>query len=152
MANAQPHTHSPVAASPVDLGGGRRQLHDGTTIALRTIEMQPHAAVSGDERAAVLAQVADRVVGYVSYERVYGPRAELVIDIEEDFWHRGLAEVMICALGARACRLGITTFLVRAHAGDLRLLAMLREHFGALGSRSGGFVELEFATRPWPTR
>jgi hypothetical protein len=69
----------------------------------------------------------------------------LWIEVEDAFWHRGLPELLLTALCARATRLGIATFLMRVSASDLRLLALLRERFDARARRDGGHVDLEFA-------
>lgn len=144
MATARPRTHSPIAQAFAAGGENRRsRLHDGTEVALQTVDVQPHGAISGDQRAAVTARVGDRVAGHVSYERVYGPRAVIRIDVDDAYWHRGLPELLLDALGARASALGITTFLIRADARDIRLIALLRNHFAARGERDGDDVRLE---------
>jgi GNAT superfamily N-acetyltransferase len=131
-------------------GGAAKSLRlpDGTRIVLRTIDREPHAAHSGDQRATIVAEAGGRIVGQASYERVYGPRAAAAIEVDEAFWHRGLPGALLAALGARAARLGIATFLMRVGADEVRLLALLRSDFGARQSRSGAYVELEFSVAP----
>ncbi|MFP5362987.1 MAG: hypothetical protein ACLGI5_09690 [Thermoleophilia bacterium] len=111
---------------------------------LRRIELARHPALPEDERIAVVARVGGQVAGEASYQRIYGPRAVLSLDVDEAFWHLGTPQRLIAALGEQASLLGIATFLIRVRASDLRLLAMLREDFGARGRRDGGFVELQF--------
>jgi GNAT superfamily N-acetyltransferase len=126
----------PDIHAPVTDAAERLCLRDGTAVALRTSD--------DSERAAIAAQAEDRIAGEVSYARVYGPRAEVSIAIDDAFWHRGLPELLLSALGAHAARLGITTFLVRARAGDVRLLALLCERYAARACRDGAYVDLEF--------
>jgi hypothetical protein len=144
MAIATPLTHDPAAAVPVADAAARLRLRDGTAVTLRTSE----AGTAGDERATISAQAEGRTVGAVSYARVYGPRAVLTIELEDGFWHRGLPELLLTALCARAAQLGIATFLMRVPAGDVRLLALLRERCGARIGRDGAFVDVEFAVPP----
>jgi len=136
-----------MAAAPAAGDDTRPRLHDATAFELRLIDLERHAALSGDECAAVVAEVDGRVCGHASYARVYGPRAVLLVEVDDAFWHHGLAGALLIALSCRAARLGITTFLVRVCANDIRLLALLRERFGAHGGRDGAHVALEFAVR-----
>ena len=144
MAIVPPHTHSVPEPAPAAPGGGRAHGADGAMIELRTIELGRHPALAEDERIAVVAQVGGHVAGEASYQRIYGPRAVLSLDVDDALWHHGTPQLLIAALAERASLLGIATFLMRVRASNLRLLAMLREDFGARGRRDGGYVELEF--------
>lgn len=142
MAIVAQHTHS--APAPAARGGDRAHGDDGGTIELRAIELARHPALPEDEHIAVVAQVGGHVAGQASYQRIYGPRAMLSLDVDDAFWRHGTPQLLIAALAERASLLGIGTFRMRVRASDLRLLAMLREDFGARGARDGGYVELEF--------
>ena len=85
-------------------------------------------------------------MGRAEYSSIYGPRAVVTIEIDEAYWHRGLAEVMLASLCVAAARAGISTFLLRADAADMRLIALLGEQFAARASRDGSHVDVEFAT------
>ena len=117
-------------------------LRDGTSIALRTVDVDR----CGEEHAAVVAEAGGRTVGRAAYARVYGPRALLTLDVDEAFWHRGLRELLLARLCARAACAGISTFVIRARAADVRLVALLRAQFAARGTRDGAHVDLELPT------
>jgi CBS domain-containing protein len=121
-------------------------LHDETPVALRAIDVDRHGAFCGEEHAAIVAEADGGTVGRAAYSRVYGPRALLTLDVDEAFWHRGLRELLLARLCARAACAGISTLVIRARASDVRLLALLREQFAAHGTRDGAHVDLELPT------
>jgi hypothetical protein len=121
------------------------RLHDGTLVRLTLDE----PGVVAGERAELSARDAgEQLVGRVAYQRVYGPRAELSIDIDDAYWHRGLPTLLIGSLRERASASGISTFLVTAGASDVRLLALLCGDFGACCTRDGALVRGELACGP----
>jgi len=139
---AIPLTHDAAApAAPDPAAPARLRLRDGTAVTLHASD----PAIAGDARATITGQADGHAAGVVSYARVYGPRAVLWIEVEDAFWHRGLPERLLTALGSRAEQVGIATFLMRVPAGDIRLLALLCERFSARTRRDGGYVDLEFA-------
>jgi hypothetical protein len=108
-----------------------------------------HSSGPAAEERAIAAFDADgRSLGRVEYRRVYGPRAALTLDVEDAHWHRGLPATLLADACAQAAAEGISTFLMRARAGDVRLLALLREEFAAREVRDGAFVDVELATAP----
>jgi hypothetical protein len=114
---------------------------------VRAAEPDPGAAASrGDHVALVAKDAAGLTVGRVAYSRLYGPRAELALDVDAGTWHSGVPELLLAAASEHAARAGISTFLVRVPAADVWMLALLREHFAARESRDGAFVAAEFAT------
>jgi GNAT superfamily N-acetyltransferase len=114
---------------------------------LHTIDRDRDAAVAGTDGAEIEAIDADgRLVGRLAFARVYGPRAEVVLEVDDAFWHRGLPQALLDrGCGRAACR-GISTFLVRVQAADVRVLALLRQEFAARESRHGTYVDVEFST------
>lgn len=121
-------------------------LADGTVVWLSIGQDDASHEVLGDATAITATAEDGREVARVSYARVYGPRALITITIDDAFWHRGLPEVLLASLCMQAACVGISTFLARAHAADVRLLAMLREQFAARIVRDGAFAEVEFST------
>jgi hypothetical protein len=120
----------------------RLLLSDGSTVALRA-----HAFDVRGERAAIFAHDASgRTVGSAEYARIYGPRAELTLMVDERLWPVELPAVMLAILCRRAADEGITTLLARVHEGEPRLPALLREHFDARESPAGDAVDLAIAT------
>jgi hypothetical protein len=124
---------------------------DATTLQLRTADLEGAAGAPDGDRAAIAAVVEGQVVGRASYTRVYGPRAELSLVIDDVHWYGGLPETLLAAISTHAAGFGITTFLMRLCAADVRLLALLREDFAARGRRDSAHVEIEFETSP-PSR
>jgi len=106
------------------------------------------AAASAADAGAITALLDGVVVGRVSYERVYGPRAQLSLDVDDAHWHCGLADTLLVAVSLLAARRGIARFLMRVGAADLQLLTLLREDFAAIERREDGEVAVEFTTSP----
>lgn len=124
-------------------------LRDGTAVWLRTIARDRGAAIPESERAEIEAVDADgRPAGRLTYARVYGPRAEVSLEVDDAFWHRGLSEALLDRSCRQAACLGISTFLACVRASEVRLLALLRENFAARESRNGQYVDVEFSTAP----
>jgi len=114
---------------------------------VRAADPGPGSAASRGDRVALVAQDAAGVtLGRVAYSRLYGPRAELTLDVDAAFWHSGVPALLLVAASDHAARAGISMFLVRVPAADVWMLALLREHFAARESRDGAFVAAEFAT------
>jgi GNAT superfamily N-acetyltransferase len=120
------------------------RLHDATTVWLCAGACG--ASPAGDEDEIAARDADGRALGRVAYRRVYGPRAVLALEVDDALWHRGLPAALLAAACDRAAAHGSSTFLVRVRAGDLRLLALLRERFAAGEVRDGGFVDVELAT------
>ena len=121
----------------------RLALADGTVVRLRLAGLNS----ARDEGLQLTAfDAAGRVVGLVMYAHTYGPRAKVAIDIEEDHWHRGLPTALLARLCEAAQRFGVSMFLVRTHASDLRLRALLHVSFVAQWSRDGAVVNVELPT------
>lgn len=155
---------SPVATgtpSPPDLrgpvstdgAGERLVLRDGTAVWLRAMILDQDVAAAGDDAAGIAADDGERhAVGHAVYARVYGPRAQMTLHVDDVFWHRGLPEALLGRLCDRAARVGISAFLMRVPASDLRLLALLRNERASRESRDGAYVDVEFATPPRSAR
>lgn len=111
-----------------------------------------HAAQPGDgapgwdEHGAIAAEVDGHPVGHAAYARIYGPRAECSLDVDDAYWHEGLPQILLANLCSEAAAVGIRTFVVRARASDLRLLALLQEQFAARHARDGAQLTIELPT------
>jgi hypothetical protein len=133
----------PASSAPAPLAGEPLALPDGTVVRLRLVGVETPL----DEGASIVASDAHGgVVGRVAYARVYGPRALVTIEVGDAHWHHGLPGALLARLCAAAARAGISTFLVRVPAADLRLLALLRGPFAARESRDGAIVDAELQT------
>jgi GNAT superfamily N-acetyltransferase len=124
------------------------RLVDGTAVRLLAAPDRRPDSGAGDGASLAAEDRDGRVVGRVSYRRLYGPRAALTLEVDEAFWHRGLPRVLLTDACEAAAACGISTFLVRVRASDVRLLALLREEFAARESRDGDFADVELATAP----
>ena len=121
-------------------------------VLVRRIDRGAARAVPEDDFAGVAAEYLDgRTVGWATYTRAYGPRAEVALTVDPLFWHRGLPEILLARLSAHASRVGIRTFFMAARASDLSLLAMLRAGFHARETIEGASVHVEFPTSDQPT-
>ena len=147
-----PGTQSAHSARPRSVAAGEPQLLqlvDGTPVRMRTLGCSAARAVPEDEQAGFVAEEFDgATVGRASYERVYGPRAQVTLVVDPRFWHRGLPEMLLACLRLHAARVGITTFLMRLEASDLRLLSLLRCEFWARETIADAHVLVEFPTTP----
>ena len=119
-------------------------LTDGSRVRLSGRELD----AGGDWARILASDAAGRVVGRVAYARVYGPRAELTLGVDDAYWDCGLGEALLARLRANAAQHGIATLLARVRASDVRLLALLRRA-GAIGeTASGGRIDIELPARP----
>lgn len=141
MSTASPPTPSPAAVAAGS--AATLVLGDGSSVRLAVRGLD-----SAGEWARILAaDAAGLVVGRAAYARVYGPRAELTLVVDDAYWDRGLADGLLTALRARAAEHGVATLLVRVRPSDVRLLALLRRA-GAIGeTASGGRVDVQLPTR-----
>jgi GNAT superfamily N-acetyltransferase len=138
------HSVNPSAPSAaVGRADARLLLGDGTAVWLRHAEI---AARPGQHEEIAALDPHARRVGVTTYERVYGPRALVTLAVDDEYWHRGLPEALLTRLCASAATFGISTFIVRVQASDVRLLGLLRQAFAARWRREGSFVDAEFAT------
>jgi len=116
------------------------RLRDGTPVWLRSTEL----AHARDECAEIVADLAERrVIGRVSYRRVYGPRAVLTLAVDDRYWPLGLSEALIGSIGPLATAAGISKFLIRIPASDDRMLALLVDDFAARCMREGSYIDAE---------
>lgn len=147
MPRTQSVPHSPPATLVTWGASELRQLSDGTPVRLRSICPRAARALGEEDHAGVAADdLGGSTVGWATYTRVYGPRAEVTLRVDQSFWHRGLPEELIGDLGAHAAHAGIATFLVSARAVDLPLLALLRAEFRSRETIDGALVRVEFPT------
>jgi GNAT superfamily N-acetyltransferase len=145
MAIASQPTSSPVSAEAAADGGERWHLRDGSTVILRSAWLED----DGDERVRLTAEVEGHHAGRATFQRVYGRRAAVCVDVDAAWMDRGLPALLLYALGAAAARRGIETFLMRVRTSDVRLVALLHDEFGAHGAANGDYIDLEL---PVPER
>lgn len=141
-------TPSGPSAPAVPAAGATSGLfvRGGLAVRLREVDVEG-AGVLGDEYACIAAEDREgRTVGRAVYRRVYGPRAELTLEIDDALWHSGLPALLVASLCQHAARVGITKLLARVPARDIVLLALLREDFAGHETRDGTHVDVELST------
>ena len=75
-----------------------------------------------DDHVALIADDAcGRMIGRAAFQRVYGPRAVLELDVDPALWHLGLPAILLERLCARAARAGIVVFIARVPGGAGRV-------------------------------
>jgi GNAT superfamily N-acetyltransferase len=122
-------------------------LLDGTTARLSAIDLDLGPGTAFDDHVALIADDAcGRMIGRATFQRVYGPRAVLDLEVEPALWHFGLPALLLEHLCARAARAGIVVFIARVPAAQVELLALLRAEFAARGTCEGAYVDVEFST------
>ena len=144
-----PGVRSPSEHAAAAVRGPQRvALLDGTMARLSAIDLDMGPGNAFDDRVAVIADDArGRMIGHASFERVYGPRAVVELEVDPVLWHFGLPAILLEHLCARAARAGITVFIARVPAAQVELLALLRADFGARQACEGAYVDAEFSTR-----
>jgi GNAT superfamily N-acetyltransferase len=138
----------PHALEPAPAGAPERvPLGDGTTARLSAIDLDMGPGNAFDDRVAVIADDAcGRMIGRASFERVYGPRAVVELQVDPALWHLGLPAILLERLCARAALAGIVVFVARVPVARVELLALLRAEFGAREVCEGSHVDVEFST------
>jgi L-amino acid N-acyltransferase YncA len=108
------------------------------------------ASADGHNHLGLVAiDPAGEVVGHAAACRLYGPRAEIGIEIDETHRHLGLATLLIAQLAREAERAGISTFLATVLPDNHDMLAVLHDAFNATGHTDRGQVDIEFPTSAW---
>jgi acetyl coenzyme A synthetase (ADP forming)-like protein len=118
--------------------------------ALRTVDMVGLTEVDHDSRAALVAELGDRLVGVAQYERTANEReADVAFVVADEHQGRGIATVLLEHLAVAARERGITRFVADTPSTNDRMLDV----FGAAGfdertSYGAGMVRVELAIEP----
>lgn len=122
------------------------RLPDGSlvTVRLRMLDAR------GDRVEVVAKDATGRIAGRATSARVYGPRAELRLALDDGYWRSGLGEILTETLCHVAAQQGISRLLVRLPVSDERIRTMLVARFGAreLGSAPSSDLELSTTVEP----
>jgi hypothetical protein len=94
-----------------------------------------------DHSGLLAAELDGHLVGHAAYIRLYGPRAEAVLQLAERTDKPALAAAMIAALSELADANGIHRFVVSAQLGSL-----LAEFLNGRLAVPSGATAIEFAT------
>ena len=110
------------------------------------------AEVDAEDRVGLLAFDREgHVVGHAAYIRIYGPRAEVAVEVADDFRRHGLATALLIRLARVAEGHGISELVAEVLPENHDMLAVLHDAFRARERHVGGVVDLEFPTASWAT-
>ncbi len=112
-----------------------------------------HVGAAGDDahHLGIIALAPGRgLVGHAIYIRVPGaPRAEVAVEVADDFHHLGLATLLVIRLAQLGEDRQITSFFAEVLAENLDMLAVFRDGFDATTVTRRDEVDVEFATSSW---
>lgn len=91
----------------------------------------------------------DQIVGHAACVRMYGPRAEVAVEVDETWRHRGLATALIARLAREAEHKQIRSFVAEVLPENLEMLAVFHDGFDASPHVVDGEVDIEFPTIAW---
>ena len=104
------------------------------------------------DRVALVATVADELVGVGRYDRVADGEAEVAFVVRDDHQGRGLGSVLLEHLAAAARERGITRFIAEVLPTNRRMLATFHEAgYEPTARLEDGIVLLSFAIEPTDT-
>ena len=93
-------------------------LSDGTQVGIRSVR-PPHAAEAIDHIRVEAADDRGDVIAHASCDRLYGPRGEVTVEIDERHRQLGLASVLLRRLAQEAERAGIKHLITELRSEDL---------------------------------
>lgn len=108
------------------------------------------ASADGTDHIGILA-IDDRgqILGHAACVRMYGPRAEVAIEVDETHRHQGLATILIARLAREAERKEIRHFVAEVLPDNREMLAVFNDGFDASRRSADGEVDVEFPTSAW---
>jgi hypothetical protein len=167
MALKQSSTAPPLAAEGISirvvLPDDRRALSDfrlAVTPDARPLRFFSDASASrlngylqtpsdGVDHFGVLAQTSDgRIVAHAAYIRLYGPRAELELELGDNTDRIALATALVRELARVARSRGIRRFVTAGPASNTDVVAQFREGVESPHPNADGWSVIEFPTAP----
>jgi GNAT superfamily N-acetyltransferase len=130
--------------------GSRRLRFFSAAVDLR-IEARRGAAGDDSDHHGLLATAPGRgVVGHAIYVRTpQSGRAEVAVEVADDFHHLGLATLLVIRLAQFAEQRQITCFFAEVLPENRDMLAVFRDGFGATTHSRRDEVDVEFPTSRW---
>ena len=108
------------------------------------------ATADGTDHIGILAvDDGDRILGHAACVRMYGPRAEVAIEVDEAHRHQGLATILIAKLAREAEGKHIRHFVAEVLPDNRDMLAVFNDGFNAGRKYADGEVDIEFPTSAW---
>jgi len=90
-----------------------------------------------------------QILGHAACVRMYGPRAEVAIEVDETYRHQGLATLLITRLAREAEQKQIRSFVAEVLPDNHEMLAVFQDGFDASRQFADGEVDIEFPTTAW---
>lgn len=108
------------------------------------------ASADGTDHIGIAAlDPAGRIIGHAASCRIYGPRAEVAVEIDETHRHLGLGTILLARLAREAERTGVRTFVAEVLPENREMLAVFRDGFDAQQQTVPGEIDIEFSTAAW---
>jgi GNAT superfamily N-acetyltransferase len=128
----------------------RRRRFFTAAVDLRA-ETHRELAVAAVDHHALLAWSTDReVVGHAIYVRMpLATRAEVAVEVAEDFHHLGLATQLVIRLAQDAEERHIARFFADVLPENGDMLAVFRDAFATVSVNGLDAIEIEFPTSGW---
>ncbi|MCU0266025.1 MAG: GNAT family N-acetyltransferase, partial [Actinomycetia bacterium] len=105
--------------------------------------------VDYEDRVAIVATVADDIIGVVRYDKVAEGEAEVAFTIRDDHQARGLGSVLLEHLAAAARERGMRRFVAEVLPTNVRMITVFREAgYEPHTSMEEGYLLMEFAIEP----
>jgi L-amino acid N-acyltransferase YncA len=108
------------------------------------------ASADGIDHLGVLALDSHgQVRGHAACVRMYGPRAEVAVEVDQSCRHQGLATMLIARLAREAEEKQIRYFVAEVLPDNHDMLAVFHDGFDASRRLVDGEVDIEFPTTAW---
>jgi GNAT superfamily N-acetyltransferase len=113
------------------------------------LESAAHWAASADgvDHLGLLALGSHgQILAHAACIRMYGPRAEVAVEVDQTYRHQGLATILIARLAREAEKKQIRYFVAEVLPENHDMLAVFHDGFDASRRLADGEVDIEFPT------
>lgn len=108
------------------------------------------ASADGTDHIGLVATDGDgSIMGHAAAIRLYGPRAEVAVEVDETRRHLGLASLLLRRLAREAERQGIRRLVAEVLPENQDMLLVFHDEFQAHSDCVPGEVDLEFPAAAW---
>jgi nitroimidazol reductase NimA-like FMN-containing flavoprotein (pyridoxamine 5'-phosphate oxidase superfamily)/GNAT superfamily N-acetyltransferase len=130
--------------------GSRRLRFFSAAVDLRVEARRGAVGEDSDHHGLVATSPGQGVVGHAIYVRLpNSERAEVAVEVADDFHHLGLATLLMIRLAQVAERHHITCFFAEVLPENRDMLAVFRDGFAATTRSQRDEVDVEFPTAGW---
>jgi acetate---CoA ligase (ADP-forming) len=128
----------------------RRLRFFSVAIDLRAQARRDARGEDADHHGVLAIAPGRGIAGHAIYVRLpRSERAEVAVEVAEDFHHLGLATLLVIRLAESAGSRRITHFFAEVLPENHDMLAVFRDGFAAVTRTRQGVVEVEFPTSSW---